>query len=93
MCQWTLLDGNLLDRVGLLGLLLLGEMDIQHAVLHFCVDLVGIDIVRQQERLLELLVGEFAAEVLAVLLALLVLGLLLPSYSFSFSITLMAGAV
>ena len=68
-------DGNPLDRVVLLGFLLFGEMDVQHAVLHFRVDPVGINIVRQQECLLERLIGEFAAEVLAVLSASFTLGI------------------
>ena len=53
-----LLDGNLLDGFGLLGLFLLGDMDVQHAVFHLGFDLLGLGILRQQERLLELLVGE-----------------------------------
>ena len=72
-----LLDGNLLDCIGLLGVLLLRDMDVQHSIFYLGFDLVSLGILRQQECLLELLVGEFAAEVLAVLLALLVLGLLL----------------
>ena len=48
-------------------------MDVQHSVFHLGFDLLGLGIIRQQERLLEFLVGEFAAEVLAVFLAFLVL--------------------
>ena len=78
------MDVNLLDRLFPLRLLLLRDMDVQDALLHLGLDLVGFGVVRQQERLLELLVGELAAEVTAVLLPLtavllpfLLLGLLL----------------
>ena len=52
MLPKPLLDGNLFDRIGLLGLFLLGDMDVQHAVFHLGFDLVGLGILRQQERLL-----------------------------------------
>ena len=52
MLPKPLLDGNLLDGIGLLGILLLGDMDVQHAVFHLGFDLVGLGILWQQERLL-----------------------------------------
>ena len=76
-----LLDGDLLDGAGLFDLLDLREMDGQHAVLDFGFDLFGIYVVREQEHLLELLVGEFAAEVAAVVFVFLVFGFLLHLYA------------
>ena len=48
MFPLPLLDGNLLDCIGLLGLFLLRDMDIQHPVFHLGFDLLGLGILRQQ---------------------------------------------
>jgi len=76
-----LLDGDLLDGAGLFDLLDLREMDGQHAVLDFGFDLFGIYVVREQEHLLELLVGEFAAQVATAVLFFLVVGFLFHLYA------------
>ena len=41
-------------------------MDIQHTVLYFGLDLVGLGVLGKGEHLLELLVGEFPTEIAAV---------------------------
>ena len=71
-----LLNGNLFHLFWFVYLLEFGEMDVEDAVLHLGFDGVGVHVVRKDEALLELLVGEFAAEIAAVLLAFLVLRLL-----------------
>ena len=70
------MDADLLDRFGLCDLLSLRQMYVQHAVFPLGFDLLLIYIVRQQKGLLEFLVGEFAAQIAAMLVALLVFGFL-----------------
>ena len=70
------MDADLLDRFGLGDLLALRQMHIQNAILHLSFNLFLIHILREQKCLLELLVGEFAAQVAAMLVALFVLGFL-----------------
>ncbi len=79
MAGGQLFNRNLLDGLGLLDLFALWEMDVQDSVLHASFNLFLIHIVGQEKGLGELLVGEFATEIPAVLLAFLVLGLLFHS--------------
>ena len=70
------MHGNLLDGVGFFDLDEFGQMDVEDAVLYAGFDLFSVDIVRQQQGLLELFVGEFAAEIAAVMFVGLVFGFL-----------------
>ena len=71
-----LLDGNLLDGVGFFDLDQFRQADVEDAVFDVGFDLFGIDIVRKQQGLLEFLVGEFTAQVAAVVFVGFVLGFL-----------------
>ena len=75
-CLPFLFYGDVLDGLGLLNLFLLGKAYVQDTFFNFCLNLIGIYVVGKEEGLLEFLVGEFAAQVAAVLLFFLVLALL-----------------
>ena len=74
--QRRLFNINMLHRLGALDFVLLGEMHVQDAFVNVGLNFIGINVVGEKQRLLEFLVGEFAAEVAAVVLAFLVIGLL-----------------
>ena len=68
----SLTDFNLLDGFLEFHLVFLGNVDVQDAVLHPGLNLVGLGIFRQGKHLLELLIGELTAEVAAIMLLFMV---------------------
>lgn len=76
-----LLDGDRLAHLGLLFLYFAWEFDVQHPMLHLCLDVALVHIVGQYECLLKLRVGEFAAQVFALLLVAALLFLLFALFA------------
>ena len=74
--QGGLLDLDLLADLFGFHLLDLGDGDGQDAVFDLGSDVFAVRVLREEHRLLELGVGEFAAEIVALVLLLLVLDLL-----------------
>ena len=67
-----LFDGDLLHLLRFDGFLFFRNVDGQHAVLHFRVDLIFFDVLRQDHHLLETTVRKFATQVPALLVLVLV---------------------